>query len=50
MLDMIHNHEVTGSIPVPATLRIKELRQRNSFFISIGELLANFLDAETRGH
>ena len=39
---MIHNHEVTGSIPVPATLRIKELRQRNSFFISIGELLVNF--------
>ena len=30
---MIHNPEVVGSWPTPATLKIKELRRfRNSFF------------------
>lgn len=30
--EAIHNPEVVGSWPTPATLNIKELQQRNSFF------------------
>ena len=29
---MIHNHEVPGSIPGPATKKIRELRKRDSLF------------------
>ena len=38
MLDMIHNPEVVGSGPTPATFNIKELRfHRNFFFFYRGK-------------
>jgi len=32
---MIHNHEVAGSIPAPATLQINELQRCSSFFFCL---------------
>ena len=31
-MDKIHNHEVAGSIPAPATKEINELQRCSSFF------------------
>ncbi len=40
---MIHNHEVAGSIPAPATLEINELQKCGSFFFCYGEILVKFV-------
>lgn len=40
--EVFHNPEVVGSWLTPATLKIKELRQRNSFFHALREIHVKF--------
>ena len=43
---MIHNHEVAGSIPAPATLKINELQKCNSFLFNMSKV-ALAMDGES---
>lgn len=41
---MIHNHEVRGSIPRPATVKIRGLHENVSFFLFLCEIIAKSQD------